>query len=152
MIIGIDFDGTCVSHEYPKVGQDIGAVPVLRWLVNEGHSLILTTMRGNIYGDLLDAINWFYDNGIQLYGVNENPHQRQFTASPKAYCHLYIDDSGLGCPLKIDTQISNKPFVDWRKIKEMLSDLFAGKGYVACNTLFGVEKKENDCGKSIQGR
>jgi hypothetical protein len=29
MYIVIDFDGTCVAHEFPKVGKDIGAVPVL---------------------------------------------------------------------------------------------------------------------------
>ena len=29
MDILIDFDGTCVAHEFPKVGKDIGAVPVL---------------------------------------------------------------------------------------------------------------------------
>jgi len=28
MEICIDFDGTCVTHEFPKVGKDIGAVPV----------------------------------------------------------------------------------------------------------------------------
>ncbi len=26
----IDFDGTCVTHLFPKVGKDIGAAPVLR--------------------------------------------------------------------------------------------------------------------------
>ena len=30
MIIGIDFDGTCVSHEFPLVGNDIGSVSVLK--------------------------------------------------------------------------------------------------------------------------
>ncbi len=25
MIIAIDFDGTCVTHMYPKIGRDIGA-------------------------------------------------------------------------------------------------------------------------------
>jgi hypothetical protein len=30
VIIAVDFDGTCVTHEYPKVGRDIGAVPVLK--------------------------------------------------------------------------------------------------------------------------
>ena len=27
MIIAIDFDGTCVTDEFPKIGKDIGAVP-----------------------------------------------------------------------------------------------------------------------------
>lgn len=44
MIIAVDFDGTCVTHEFPKVGRDIGAVPVLRKLVENGHKLILFTM------------------------------------------------------------------------------------------------------------
>ena len=34
--INIDFDGTCVSHEFPEIGRDIGAVPVLRELVETG--------------------------------------------------------------------------------------------------------------------
>jgi hypothetical protein len=25
-IIAVDFDGTCVTHEYPSIGKDIGAV------------------------------------------------------------------------------------------------------------------------------
>jgi hypothetical protein len=33
IVIAVDFDGTCVTHEYPRVGQDIGAVPVLKKLV-----------------------------------------------------------------------------------------------------------------------
>lgn len=30
MIIAIDFDGTCVTHEFPKIGKDIGAAPAFR--------------------------------------------------------------------------------------------------------------------------
>lgn len=74
MEICIDFDGTCVSHEFPNVGKDIGAVPVLKKLVDAGHRLILFTMRSNrisvdetedhtimnVQGNFLDdAINWF---------------------------------------------------------------------------------------------
>ena len=33
MEICIDFDGTCVTHEFPKVGKDIGAVSVLKKLL-----------------------------------------------------------------------------------------------------------------------
>lgn len=45
MDILIDFDGTCVTHEFPLVGKDIGAAQVLRDLVSNGHRLILFTMR-----------------------------------------------------------------------------------------------------------
>lgn len=118
MIIGIDFDGTCVTHDYPGIGKDIGAVAVLKRLVNSGHRLILNTMRSGL--KLQDAINWFKENGIELYGANENPTQKSWTQSPKVYAHLYIDDSALGCPLKMDSNLSDRPFVDWEIIERWL--------------------------------
>ena len=134
MEICIDFDGTCVTHEFPKVGKDIGAVPVLKKLVEAGHNLILFTMRSDIeevtsndYGIhkqageyLTDAVNWFIDNHIPLHGVNVNPTQHTWTKSPKAYGQLYIDDAALGCPLIYSREISDRPFVDWTKVEEML--------------------------------
>jgi hypothetical protein len=118
MIIGIDFDGTCVTHDYPEIGKDIGAVAVLKRLVNSGHKLILNTMRSGV--KLQDAINWFIDNDIPLYGANENPTQKSWTNSPKVYAHLYIDDAALGCPLKMDLNLSNRPFVDWEVVSFLL--------------------------------
>lgn len=55
LAIAVDFDGTCVTHEYPDVGKDIGAIPVLKELVDKGHKLILFTMRDG--KELQDAIN-----------------------------------------------------------------------------------------------
>ena len=37
MVIAIDFDGTCVTNEYPNVGKGIGAVPVLKKIVEKDH-------------------------------------------------------------------------------------------------------------------
>ncbi len=51
IVINVDFDGTVVTHEFPKIGKDIGAVPVLRELVEHGHKLILFTMRSNKRGN-----------------------------------------------------------------------------------------------------
>lgn len=120
MTIAIDFDGVCVSNEFPKVGHDIGAVPVLSELVTQGHKLILLTNR---HGQTLkDAENWFRAYGIPLYGINRNPVQWHFSKSPKVYADLYIDDRNLGCPLKKDSSISAKPFVDWNKAHSMLKD------------------------------
>lgn len=118
MIIGIDFDGTCVTHDYPRIGKDIGAVYVLKRLVNSGHKLILNTMRSGV--ELQEAVNWFKENGIELYGANENPTQKSWTNSPKVYAHLYIDDAALGCPLKMDLNLSNRPFVDWEVVAYLL--------------------------------
>lgn len=118
-IIAVDFDGTVVTHAYPHLGSDIGAVPVLRELVDNGCRLILYTMRS---GKLLDdAVAWFARNGIPLYAVNENPAQKEWTASPKVFADLYIDDSALGCPIKFEDGIK-RPFVNWPKVRQRLVD------------------------------
>ncbi len=136
MDICIDFDGTCVAHEYPNIGKDIGAVPVLKELVEKGHRLILFTMRSDrkkkkkVDGQevmveenvLTEAVQWFADNNIPLYGVQKNPTQRFWTSSPKAYGHLYIDDAALGCPLVLDDPDSERPYADWVRIRKMLVD------------------------------
>jgi hydroxymethylpyrimidine pyrophosphatase-like HAD family hydrolase len=58
MDIAIDFDGTCVTHEFPEVGEEIGATAVLKRLVKQGHRLVLFTMRSNEqeHGDVLDEL------------------------------------------------------------------------------------------------
>lgn len=107
----IDFDGTVVTHEFPNVGKDIGAVPVLKKLVANGHKLILFTMRserpfinfnGSVRYVLDEAVEWFEKNDIPLYGINTNPDQKNWTSSPKAFGELMIDDTALGCPIRVD--------------------------------------------------
>ena len=119
MYICVDFDGTCVTHEYPIVGEDIGAVPVLKQLTEEGHKLILFTMRSG--KELEDAVQWFSENNIPLYGVQKNPTQSSWTDSPKAYGQLYIDDAALGAPLKLDKDLSDRPFIDWEYVQKLLT-------------------------------
>jgi hypothetical protein len=137
MIIGIDFDGTCVTHEFPKIGKDIGAIPVLRRLVESGHLLVLFTMRSDIKevtsneydihktagNYLTEAVEWFNDKLIPLYGININPTQHTWTTSPKAYCHLYIDDAALGAPLLTNLEISSRPFINWLLVEDKLEQL-----------------------------
>ena len=110
MIIAVDFDGTCVKHAYPKIGEDIGAVPVLKEMVKNGHQLVLNTMRS---GRLLDeAVQWFKNNGIKLSDANHTPGQETWTTSPKVYAQLYIDDAALGCPTVMDD--NGRVYVDWK--------------------------------------
>jgi hypothetical protein len=116
MIIAIDFDGTCVTHEYPLRGKNIGAEEVLKKLQNNGHKLILWTMRDKEF--LIDAESWFYENGLELYGIQRNPTQDQWTSSPKAYAQLYIDDAALGCPLLYP--VVGRPHVDWQEVEKLL--------------------------------
>lgn len=137
MVIAVDFDGTCVTHDFPKVGREIGASHVLKCLTENEHQIILYTMRSHLddnakhahnslSGDtinndtLQEAIDWFKSKDIPLFGVNENPEQKSWTSSPKIYANLYIDDNALGIPL-IKT-IRFTPFVDWIKISYLLSE------------------------------
>ena len=146
MIIAIDFDGTCVTHEYPYIGKDIGAVPVLKSWVERGHKLILWTMRSGRgfrpieetapigsylpwSKELREAVDWFYGNNIPLFGINENPEQ-SWSQSPKAFANLYIDDAALGIPLIRDLRISDRPFVDWINVREMVRIIDAGCGLI----------------------
>ena len=112
-IIAVDFDGTCVTHDYPNVGKDIGAVPVLQALDRNGHQIILNTMRSG--KELEDAKDWFAFNSIWLYGANENPAQKSWTTSPKVYANLYIDDASMGCFLNYDPNFHSRHYVDWKE-------------------------------------
>ena len=116
-VIAVDFDGTCVTHDYPYIGQDIGAVPVLRELADCGYRLILHTMRSGRLEK--DAVEWFKQNGIPLYAVNNNPEQKEWTQSVKVFADLYIDDAALGIPLK-SSPTSTRPYVDWEATRELL--------------------------------
>ena len=131
MNIAIDFDGTCVSHDYPRIGKEIGAVPVLKKLIAAGHQLILFTMRGDpqykydgVHGNaepynyLTAAVLWFEFHEIPLWAVNTNPMQHHWTNSPKAFADLYIDDAALGCPL-VEFEF-DPPYADWHAIELML--------------------------------
>lgn len=118
----LDFDGTITTHEFPKIGKDVGAVPILKALVENGHKLILFTMRSDSEEGkfLTDAVNWFKEKEIPLYGIQTNPTQHHWTTSPKAYGQLIIDDTCLGIPL-IEI-IDMRPFVDWVGVGKLLHE------------------------------
>ncbi|MFZ4455885.1 MAG: BT0820 family HAD-type phosphatase [Bacteroidales bacterium] len=96
MIIAIDFDGTIVEHAYPKIGKQIPfAFEVLRKLKEDGHQLILWTIRE---GELLDeAVSFCERHGIIFNGVNRNiDDEIDGFLSRKINADLFIDDRNLG--------------------------------------------------------
>lgn len=113
MIIAVDFDGTCVTHEYPKIGKNIGAEIVLKKLVEKEHKLILYTMRDG--EKLEEALTWFEKNNIEIWDANKNPTQSYWTRSPKVYAHFYIDDAAIGAPTirRTLSGLDERPFIDW---------------------------------------
>ena len=112
-VLAVDFDGTVVKHKYPKVGTDLPlAVGYLRKFIDLGAVIVLSTMRGDAETHLDEAVKWFADRDIPLYGVNRNPEQN-WTTSPKVDCHAIIDDRAIGCPLVVDPAGFEAPHVDW---------------------------------------
>ena len=126
LIIAVDFDGTIVEHEYPKVGAPVpNAIETLKWLQEKEVKLILWTMRSDNRDDgsspLMEAVEFCEKQGIEFWGINQNPTQHNWTGSPKAYAHRYIDDAALGCPLVYTS--GKPPYVDWVKIREELEKM-----------------------------
>ena len=120
-IVCVDFDGTCVTHEYPKIGAEVpNAVNVLKRFNENQVKIILWTIRSGEF--LQDAINWFIEREIELWAVNKNPQQRFWSKSPKAYAPVYIDDAAIGCPL-IYPEDDTKPFVDWFEVERLLEEM-----------------------------
>ena len=69
MTIAVDFDGTIVTHEYPRIGKPIPfAIETLKRLQQEGHhQLILWTCRE---GELLqEAIDYCAAKGLEFPNV-----------------------------------------------------------------------------------
>ncbi len=118
-IIAVDFDGTCVRHRYPAIGETIpNCLEVLKELMKAKHRIMLWTIRS---GETLDeAIDWFSEKGIMLWGVNENPGQHKWSQSYKQHAHIYIDDAALGCPTSPDPEQESRKMVDWLTVRTLL--------------------------------
>ncbi len=97
MIIAVDFDGTIVEHEYPKIGKErLFAFQTLKMLQKEGHRLIMWTYRCG--KELDDAVEYCRKNGLEFYAINRNYPEEEFTGevSRKILAEMYIDDMNLG--------------------------------------------------------
>lgn len=143
LIFAVDYDGTCVSNEYPSNGKDIGAAKILKQIVDAGHQIMLYTCRSNhdddrilffddgselflpAGNDLDIACDWFDENNIPIIGVNWNPVEADYDVE-KPHFDILIDDKAFGVPLTritiVDDEIisSDNPFVDWQAIEIML--------------------------------
>lgn len=99
MTIAVDFDGTIVTHKYPNIGEEIPfAVDTLKMLRNDGHKLILWSVRE---GELLDAaVQWCRDRGLEFYAVNRDYPEETTDNNPyfsrKLKVDMFIDDRNLG--------------------------------------------------------
>ena len=119
-VIGLDFDGTVCKNEFPEIGEPVPhALDVLRELVTARHRIVLWTVRSGRPLDL--AVDYLRTEGIEPWGINRNPTQPEFSDSPKAHCHVFIDDRNVCMPLKRDSHPD--PWVDWLGVRHGLVDL-----------------------------
>lgn len=96
MVIAVDFDGTVVEHQYPKIGRPIPfAIETLLQLQKDGHTLLMWSVRE---GKLLqEAIDYCSSKGLHYYAANKNhPEEDRAEAPRKLNADLFIDDRNLG--------------------------------------------------------
>ena len=116
-VIAVDFDGTCVENVYPKVGKELPHCSEVLKELSKTYNLILYTMRSE--KELQDAVDWFKERDIPLYGINNNPSQKHWTKSPKIYANIYIGDSAFGAPL-FKTADMARPGIKWKVVADEL--------------------------------
>ena len=107
MIIAVDFDGTIVENDFPRIGKfKPEAEKTLLKLYDEGHYIIIWTCRS---GRALNACEQFLKkNNFKYHVINEqNPENlasHKGIDTRKVYADIYVDDKHIGFK------------VDWKKI------------------------------------
>lgn len=115
--IAVDFDGTIVTHEYPKIGTEIPfAIETLKMLIRDHHRLILWSVRE---GHLLqEAVEWCKERGVEFWAVNKDYPEESLENnnhfSRKLKADYFIDDRNIG------------GLPDWGQIYQIISQ---GKSY-----------------------
>lgn len=97
LTIAVDFDGTIVEDEYPKIGKPLlFAFDTLKKLQNKGHRLILWTYRCG--KELDEAVTFCKEQGITFYAVNKSFPEEEFDPkySRKINADVFIDDRNFG--------------------------------------------------------
>jgi len=95
--IAVDFDGTIVEHEYPRIGKDkLFAIETMKELHKQGALLILWTFR--VGAELDEAVEYCRKKGIEFYAVNRNYPEEAYdeSVSRKINADVYIDDKNVG--------------------------------------------------------
>jgi len=105
-VIAIDFDGTIVEHDFPRIGKLMeGAKEVINEWYDKGYYILVWTCRNNNEPDHpewdqapISAVRQFLlDNGVKFHGINQQqPGLGFYLESRKIFANVYIDDRNLG--------------------------------------------------------
>lgn len=96
MVLAVDFDGTLVTNNYPKIGEP--NIPLIEKLIRkqkeDGVELILWTCRNGVL--LEEAVTFCLSYGLQFNYVNSNAHSKlveyHWDDTRKVGADYYIDD------------------------------------------------------------
>jgi len=140
--IAVDFDGTIVEHQYPKIGKDLlFAFETLRELQKHGALLILWTFRAG--KELDEAVEYCSSKGIEFYAINKNYPEEVYddTISRKINADVFIDDKNVG------------GFIGWSEVWQELSlydlrereaEKMLNRGRPLLSRLFGKRNKNKE--------
>jgi hydroxymethylpyrimidine pyrophosphatase-like HAD family hydrolase len=141
--IAVDFDGTIVDHDYPKIGKEkLFAFRTLKELEKQGARLILWTFRTG--KELDEAVEYCKNNGIEFYAVNRNYPEEVLdeNVGRKIDADIYIDDKNLG------------GFPGWSEVWQILNPYelhekmaekrISGNRKNLVKKLFGKKQKNNE--------
>lgn len=133
MTIAIDFDGTIVTHEYPRIGEELPfATDTLKMLQKDGHKLILWTVREGKLRD--EAVEWCRQHGVEFYAINSDyPEETQSGNehfSRKLKVDMWIDDRNIG------------GLPDWSTIYRMVSQKLTWKDIMRERSGTGIDYEE----------
>lgn len=99
MTIAVDFDGTIVTDEYPRIGKERPfAIETLKAMIRDQHRLVLWTVREGRC--LEEAVSWCRERGVEFYAVNrdypEEEKANNNNYSRKLKVDMWIDDRNIG--------------------------------------------------------
>lgn len=125
MNIYLDFDGTVVEHDYPKIGSlNPNSLEVIKKLQDAGHNIILNTMRVEFDdGSMQEALD-FINLNESLAGIEIRQQTEQKIYPPKWNLDkiendIFIDDIASNIPL-IKAPVAGGFMVDWIEIEKQL--------------------------------
>jgi hypothetical protein len=140
MIVYLDFDGTVVEYDFPRVGRcNFGCIEVIDKIQKAGHTVVLNTARceGEDPKYMQQAIDWFQyawmlvkdredigvDADFELLPIEATKTKIQpckwDLSNIYEQGYLMIDDNAYGMPLKPSCMVS-RPMVDWDEVDRQL--------------------------------
>jgi hypothetical protein len=108
MLIQLDFDGTVVEFDYPKIGLlNEGSIEVINKLRNAGHEIVLNTYRADLNdGTLEEAHVFLKEIGIFPSHLPIPTNEKKVKSPPWDLTQfmedqvLFIDDDTKNIPLR----------------------------------------------------